>query len=234
MNILPKISAPEYRCVLPSNKQEIMFRPFLVKEQKILHMAIESGEESEITNAMINIIQDCISTHDIHVKKMPSFDVEYLFLQLRSKSVGEVITFNAVHNDEKCGGSTKVEILIDTLEVDMSKTIEPKIMITDDVGVTLKYPNMEDSLDLTGKEIDKIFGLISKCLVNIYDKEKIYEDISLQDKKEWIETLNQSQFQKIMSFFEGIPALSHKIEWVCGECKEEQSLEIRGAQSFFM
>lgn len=229
---LPSISTPEFQTVIPSTKETITYRPFLVKEEKILLMAMEGGDENEITNAVIKILNNCILS-DTEIKSLATFDIEFLFMKLRGKSVGEVINLNVVHPDNSdCKHSTEVNINLDRVQV-QGEISDGKIMLTDEVGVKMRYPTMDQVVGTKLTNSSEMFDLICGCIEFIYDQENVYQDFTQQELMDWLETLNQSQFKLISDFFEGMPKLSHKIEWTCEQCGKEDSVLVEGLQSFF-
>lgn len=230
---LPSISTPEFQTVIPSTSETISYRPFLVKEEKILLMALEGGDENEITNAVIKILDNCILS-DVGIKSLATFDIEFLFMKLRGKSVGEIINLNVVHPDNTdCKHSTEVNINLDEVEV-QGEISDGKIMLTDEVGVKMKYPTMDQVVGTKLTNSSEMFELICGCVEFIYDQENVYQDFTKKELMDWLETLNQSQFKLISDFFEGMPKLSHNIEWTCKECGKEDSVLVEGLQSFFI
>lgn len=228
---LPSISTPEFKTKIPSTGQEITYRPFLVKEEKILLMALEGNDQKEIENAIKKILTNCI-LDDIDVDKLAMFDMEYLFLQLRGKSVGEVIELSVVHPDAEIQHRTDVTINIDDIKLS-NMNQEKKIMLTDNVGVMMKYPTMKEAMSVTGEGTEAIFDILSHSVDYVFDADSVYNEFTQEEIVEWISTLNQSQFQKILNFFENMPKLSHEITWYCEKNKKEFSLKLEGIQSFF-
>lgn len=228
---LPSIATPEFQTVIPSTKETIAYRPFLVKEEKILLMAMEGGDEKEITNAVIKILGNCILS-DVDVNKLATFDVEFLFLKLRGKSVGEVITLRVGHRDSECTHQQEVSLNIDDIEV-QGEISDGKIMLTDDVGVKMKYPKLEQVNGMKLDNADDMFKMIVSCVDFIFDAENVYNEFTEQEIMDWLETLNQKQFKSISDFFEGMPKLSTTVEWTCKECGEKDSIIVEGLQSFF-
>lgn len=229
---LPSIATPQFSTKIPSTGQEIEYRPFLVKEEKILLMALEGGDQKEIARATQNIIESCVIT-DIDVNKLATFDVEHLFLKLRGKSVGELVELKIGHSDGECEHKTEVQINLDDIEVtgDMS---DGKIMLDDDIGVKMRYPGIADVSQLDEQNTEAMFDVINNCIEYVYDKDNVYNDFSKKEIKDWTETLSQKQFEKITEFFQNIPKLSYKVEWTCSKCGEKDSITLEGLQSFFM
>ena len=234
---LPSISAPEYECELPSSGEIIKYRPFLVKEQKLLYMALEGQNDREIANSILNLLESCILTPNIDVKNLPSFDIEYVFLQLRAKSVGEVITLKVGHQDQsECSHMTEVSINLDDIKiVNMDKERSDKIQLNDGVGMVLRYPTLTDALNASsaGTESEKLFSLVQSCIKNIYDQEKVYEEFDPNELKDFIESMNVEQFTKVMKYFGDIPTVEYEVSWTCEKCGKEDSMKLTGLKSFF-
>ena len=228
---LPSLSTPEFQTVIPSTGETIAYRPFLVKEEKILLMAMEGNDQKEIEIAIKKILSNCI-LQDIDVNKLAMFDMEYLFLQLRGKSVGEVIDLSVTHIDSECKHRTDIKVNIDDIKV-QNINQEKKVMLTDDVGVMMKYPTMQEAMGVSGENTEAVFEILSKSVDYVFDAENVYNDFTEAEIVEWINGLNQTQFQKILAFFESMPKLSHEVFWKCKECKEEDTITLEGIQSFF-
>jgi hypothetical protein len=236
---LPTILTPEFETTIPSNDVKIKFRPFLVKEEKILYMAQEGGDSSEIAEAMQKILQSCIVTPNIDVSKLASFDIEYLFLKLRAKSVSENIELTVKHKDADksgCQASTDVEINIDDINVIFKSEHNMVIDLGDNIGLVMKYPDMSliiKSEKIKG-ELEKIFFLMSSCVVSAYDSESVYEDFTPEEIGTFIENLSKSQFEKVSNFFNTMPKLKHEFEFTCKECDKTEKVVLEGSQSFFI
>ena len=230
---LPALSSPEFITEIPSTKQKIKFRPFLVREEKILYMALEGKDNTEILNAVITVLTNCILTPNIDISKLATFDIEYLFLQLRGKSVGESIEIILRHTDSECKESVNVAVNLDDIKV-QGEISDGKMMLTDDVGIKLKYPHAEDLTRIERvAEGRNVFDSIAYIVDYIYDKETVYNDYSIEEISEWLEQLNQEQFNKIINFMNNMPRLSHTIEWTCNACGEKETIVLEGLQSFF-
>jgi len=235
---LPIISVPEFEDIIPSTGQPITFRPFLVKEEKILYMALEGNNTNDTINAVTKALQNCIiSPVDIDVNKLASFDVEYLFLKLRSKSVGEVIELKLSHkNVEGCNHIYETDIRIDDI-VPPIPTNDKNIMIDQHYGVRMKYPSINLAKSLKNgvtPTASDTFSIIAKSIELIYDDSNVYDDFTEQEMLEWVESLSEGQFRKITQFFDTLPKLSHTVEWVCPVCKQKDTVVIEGLQNFFM
>jgi hypothetical protein len=231
---LPSIATPEFKTVIPSTGESITYRPFLVKEEKILLMALEGGDVNEITNAIKKILKECVF-EELNVDELATFDVEFLFLQLRGKSVGEVVDLSMSHTYEtECKHRTDVAVKLD--EINLTGLRETtNIMVTDKIGVKLRYPTLKDSvsIDQNMKETDMLFKIIAKCIEYVFDEESVYNEFTEKEIEDWVSTLNQSQFKKIVDFFQEMPKLEKKVEWTCTKCGEKDEIMLEGLQSFF-
>lgn len=234
---LPLLNTPEFETSVPSTNQTIKFRPFLVKEEKILFMALQGGDTKEMTNAVQNIIGACVLTDNFDVNNLSMYDVEYLFLKLRGKSVGESIDLKVRHSDRnnECEQVTDVSINIDEINVKFPDGYDNKIQLTDNVGIKLRHPGIRHTSILDGKEMDfnTVLALISDCVECIYDHENVYDSFTKDEIIEFIEGLNQQQFAKVQKFFTDMPKLSHNIEWRCPKCEQVDSIKVEGLNSFF-
>ena len=229
---LTALSSPEFITEIPSTKQKIKFRPFLVREEKILYMALEGQDAVEIQNATIKVLNDCILTPNVNVGDLPTFDVEYLFLQLRGKSVGETVEVILRHKESQCKESVTLSINLDDIKV-QGEISDGKIMLTDTIGIAMKYPRAGDLNKLQVQEGVNIFHSIAHMVDFIYDKENVYNDYSVDEIAEWLEQLNQKQFSLITDFMNNMPKLSHTVEWTCNACGEKETILLEGLQSFF-
>lgn len=227
---LPSLSVPEFQTEIPSTGEKIKYRPFLVKEEKILLMAMEGQDQQEIASAVLNLLESCILS-DVDVESLATFDIEYLFAKIRGKSVGEVIDVKVKHQEGECLHVEDVQINLDEIKVE-GTTSDGNIMLTDDIGVKLKYPTYKTVLGTT-EDADSVFGIIESCIEFVFDKDNVYSDFTTAELRAWIEGLNQSQFLKITEFFESIPKMSHTVEWTCSECGKTETITFEGLQSFF-
>ena len=237
---LPKLVTPEFETEIPSTKETIKFRPFLVKEEKVLYMALESGEEKDIFNGVMTILESCILTDGIDKSKLTSYDLEYLFLQLRAKSVGEKIDISLSHVNEankvKCQESTKVSINIDDVKIKFDEKHEYKLDIGNNIGIKMRDPQTAMMFGLQnkdGSEIEQLLDIICECVELVYDDDNVYEDFTKKELKEFLENLTKDNFEKVAMFFNTLPKLSHDIEFTCPACGETESVKIEGMQSFF-
>ena len=231
---LPVINAPIYELTIPSTGQTVQYRPFLVKEEKILLMANEGGEASEIVRAMKQIIGNCIQD-GYNTDNMPLFDVEYIFLKLRSKSVNE---FSEVgFRCPECDEVNRVQIDLSGVEISVDDTHSNKVELTNDIGLIMKYPQL-DSVninDLESNDVNAVFEVISSCIDSIYQGEEIHDsgDYTKQVISEFINNLTQEQFLKIQQFFDTMPKLSHTVPYNCSKCEYDDPLLLEGLQNFF-
>jgi hypothetical protein len=242
---LPRVASPTYELTIPSSGEKVSYRPFLVKEEKTLLMAMEARDNLAMTKAMQDIITSC-TDGEVDLKSLASFDIEYFFLQLRGRSIGEVLTINP-HRPEnfKCCKEAKeediceVNINIDDIVLDTKSIKSSKIKITKDIGLKLKFPQLEtvQKYATEGEDIDaeNVFKLIIDCIEYIWDGDEIYKakDSTKKELNDFIESLSSSQFVNVREFFESMPRLSHTIDWECGKCKKSTPVIIEGIDSFF-
>jgi len=234
---LPKLSVPQYTVELPSTGEQLTMRPFLVKEEKVLMIALESNDMGQITQAVRDIIISCYGLKDLD--DLTVFDIEYLFLQLRAKSVGENMNIQIKCTQEECDGLTPISINVDDVEI-INQNQERTILLDKDngVGVTMKYPSMEliGSLDVDKlQSVEGVMELIVKCIDTIFDNDNVY-DADTETEKElasFVESLNSEQFKKIQLFLQEVPAVYYKTDYECSKCKNKNEVELRGLNSFF-
>jgi len=239
---LPKISVPTYELTLPSTNKKIKYRPFLVREEKILIMAMETENLKEIANAVVQIISDCIITKDVKVESLATFDIEYLFLNVRAKSVGETINIPVTCPDDK---KTTVDITIDIDRIKVQKTKGHKnvIKIDDNLSMKLKYPSLDQFVE-SNFEIDsesknnltESLSMISSSIEMIYDKEKSWQasEYTKEELNDFIEQLNTKQFKEIENFFTTMPKLSHKVMIKNPKTGVESEVVVEGLAGFFV
>lgn len=235
---LPKLNdAPKYELVIPSTKQTIRFRPYLVKEEKILLMAQESGDERQMMNAMMDTLLACIED-DINPKKLTTFDIEYMFLKLRAKSVGETSELHLRCENEECNHSNEYTINVDKIEVDESKLPESNIIdISPGIQIEMKWPNFVETMDSAMKDktmAGLMFTTIRTCINAILTEEERIEtkDVSVKEVDEFIESMTRDQLQMIQSYIEGMPTLREEIEFTCENCGHENKITVEGMNSF--
>jgi len=241
---LPKVSTPTYELTVPSTGEKVSYRPFLVKEEKTLLMAAEDQNISTITKAMRDIISTC-TEGEVDLKNLAPYDIEYIFLQLRGKSIGDVITLNLKKPDSieceesECPGSTEIKVNIDDIKIDTSTIVDSKIQLTEDIGIKLGFPQLDSVQKYTtkggGMTPDGVFKMINDCIEYIWEGKEIYKakDSTKKELTDFIESLNTEQFGKIRNFFESMPRLRHEITWTCTKCDKSAPLLLEGIDSFF-
>ena len=236
---LPKIATPVYELELPSTGQTIEYRPFLVKEEKVLVIALESEDTKQITTAIKNVIKNCIRTKGVKVEDLPTFDIEYLFLNIRGKSVGEEIEVNVTCPDD---GVTQVPITInlDDIQVQKNEEHSNRIKVDDNIMMEMKYPSLDqfikNNFDFDEKNaMDQSFDLIATCIDKVFTEEEVWavEDCSKKEIVDFLEQMNSSQFKEIEKFFETMPKLSHSIKVKNPKTKKENTVVIEGLAGFF-
>ena len=239
---LPKINTPTYELTLPSNRKKVKYRPFLVREEKILVLALESEDQKQITDAIIQIIGDCLITKNIDVTKLPTFDIEYLFLNVRSKSVGETVEVNVTCPDD---GKTKVEtsINIDDIKVVKDKDHKLIVQLDEKYSMKLKYPSLdqfvENNFDFEmaapNESVSAAMSMLSSCIDMIYDEEESWDasESTKEELDEFIDQLNTKQFQQVEEFFRTMPKLSHKLKVTNPQTGVESEVILEGLASFF-
>ena len=237
---LPKIATPTYELVLPSSNRKIKFRPFLVKEEKILILAMESQDTKQIANAVKNVITHCILTKGIKVDKLSTFDIEYLFLNIRGKSVGEDIEVMVTCPDD---GKTQVPTLIniDSIKVQRSDDHESDIKLDDTYTLRMKYPSLNEFIKsnfaggVDDMNVDDTFDLIASCIEQVYSEEESWSsaDCTKKELKDFLEQLDSKQFKMIEKFFETMPKLSHTVTVINPNTKKENKIVLEGLQNFF-
>ena len=236
---LPKLNVPVYEAVLPSTEKVIKYRPFLVKEEKILLTAMEDGNDKTIANAINQIIKNCVQGK-LNIKDLPTFDIEYLFLRLRAKSVGEKVTLGLKpwgcpnNNGELCENASQVEVDLEEVKVIKDEKHSSKIMLDDKIGVMMKYPDIS-VIDRKGSDSETGMKVIKNCITMIFTEDETHEKGSFTDKEldEFIDSLNTEQFSKIRTFFETMPVLKYTAKYKCETCGEEKETTIQGLNSFF-
>ena len=235
---LPKLNVPVYEAILPSTEKVIKYRPFLVKEEKLLLTAQEGGEDA-ILPAVKQIIKNCVQG-EIDVNSMPVFDIEFLFLRLRAKSIGEEVTIGLKpwgcpqNNGELCKFTTEVAINLEEIECKKDKKHSSKIMLSDNIGLIMKYPDMTH-IGMKGSDIEMGMEIIKKCINMVFDKEETHERDSFTDEEldEFIDSLNSQQFKLIKDFFDNMPILTHTVKYKCETCGEKKETTLTGLNSFF-
>jgi hypothetical protein len=230
---LPKIVTPTYELEIPSSKEKITYRPFLVKEEKILLLAQEAEKDSEMLLALKQIINNC-TYEKVEVEKLPMFDLEYIFLQIRAKSVGEVVDLKLLCEDD---GETyaDVQVNLDEVDVEFTEGHSNSIQLTDEVGIIMSYPqiNMMDLSSDSGTE--NVFGIIKNSINQITEGETVYEraDFTEKDINEFLDSLTTEHFNLIQEFFETMPRLRHEVKFKNPKTKKQNKITLEGLNSFF-
>lgn len=236
---LPKIVTPTYELELPSTGQTIKYRPFLVKEEKVLVLAMETEDSKQITNAVKTVIKNCIETKGIKVESLATFDIEYLFLNIRAKSVGEEIDVNIICPDD---GQTEVPIKVnvDDIKVQKNENHTNKIKLDDSITMEMKYPALDqfikNNFDISSNNnIDQSFELIASCIDKIYTEDEVWasSDVTKKELLEFLDQLNTTQFKQIEEFFNTMPKLVHKFEVTNPVTNETSPVTLEGLASFF-
>ena len=233
---LPQVNSSRYSTTLPSTGVDIEYRPYLVKEEKIMMVALESKDNKQVLGAMKDVAKACIHS-DIDIDKLTSFDLEWVFLKLRAKSVGESADVKLKCQEEDCNGMTDVSINLEELEMD-DYDDNRIIQMNDKVGVQMSYPSvslMEKYDEEKLKSVDGAFDMIVDCMETIYDDEDVYvvANEKRQDVMGFIEALTSPQFKMLADWLQKIPAVRKDVEWCCSKCGADNKLELRGLQSFF-
>lgn len=231
---LPKIDLPLFDVKIPSTGKTVMFRPFLVKEEKILLIAQQSGSDADIVRAIKQIIQNCVQD-PIDIDSLAVFDLEYMFLKLRATSVNNIVKL--AYRDTEDDKTYDFEVDLNTIELDMDKRVDPKIMVNDSVGIVMKYPDagITNRMGEFEDEVDLMTFFIVNCIDTIYDEESVYpaSDYSEAELREFLDQLDVNTFDKIRQFFEGIPRLYHKIEYK-NSFGNDRVIELNNLKDFFM
>jgi len=236
---LPKINTPTFELELPSTGKKIKYRPFLVREEKILVMAMESEDTKQITDAIVQILNDCIITRGVKVEKLSTFDIEYLFLNIRAKSVGETVEVNVTCPDD---GETQVEmeIALDDIKIKKSKTHRNTIKLDNNLSMKLKYPSLDQFIEtnfdtIDESEVRQSLNVIVSCIDMIYNEEESWNasDSTREELEEFLEQLNTKQFKQVEKFFETMPKLAHTIVVKNPKTEVESEVVLEGLASFF-
>jgi hypothetical protein len=236
---LPKIATPTYELELPSTEETIKYRPFLVKEEKLLVLALESEDPKQITTAIKTVIKNCIETKGIKVETLPTFDIEYLFLNIRGKSVGEEIEVNIVCPDDD-ETSVPTKISIDDIKVIKNPDHLKQIKIDDSIMMEMTYPSLDqfikNNFDLSGENtVDKSFELVAACIDKIYTKDEVWSasDVTKKELMDFLDQMNSSQFKEVEKFFDTMPKLTHKVKVKNPNTEIESEVTLEGLSSFF-
>jgi len=232
---LPILNTPTFELELPLSKTKVKYRPFLVKEEKVLLIALESQDQKQIMNAMRDIIDAC-TFGKIDSKTLPVAELEFLFLRLRAKSVGE--NSHIALKCKSCAGENELDINIEQIGLSNEDIPNKKIMLTDTVGIVMKFPTSDDvlkNIDPKKSEIENTYAVIAACIEQIFDTENVYETANQSKKEvqEFIDSLNKTQFDKIKNFFDKLPKLKHAVEFQCTHCGTKNDIVLQGLESFF-
>jgi hypothetical protein len=245
---------PYFQVTIPSTGNEVTFRPFLVKEEKLLLMALETNEEKAMLDAVLNVISACAMS-PLKLDALSNFDLEYIFLQLRARSINEIVELSyKCHNkvskaDLKktdvaadrqlpvpllpCGNIVKVKINLDEVKVQFEPDHKRQIFLTDTLGVNMRYPNHKTKLPVGVPSVLETLQSIAACIESVFDSESVYTNFTVKEIQEWIEKLTQPQFLKIQQFFETMPVLAHDIDFQCPKCGYQETIRLEGLASFF-
>ena len=236
---LPTIATPTYDLELPSSGKKIKYRPFLVKEEKLLVLALESESNKEISTAIKAVLKSCIQTRGVKVEQLPTFDIEYLFLNIRGKSVGEEIEVNLICPDD---GETSVTVTVDVDEIKVEKKEghTSQIKLDKNLMMEMRYPSLDqfikNNFDFSGEPgIDESFELIAACIDKIYNEEEVWttSDCTKKEIVDFLEQMNSKQFKEVEKFFTTMPKLSHEVEITNPKTKVKSTVVIEGLSSFF-
>jgi len=236
---LPKIATPNYELTLPSTKKKIQYRPFLVKEEKLLVLALESEDPKQISTAIKQVLKGCIGTRGVKIETLPTFDIEFLFLNIRAKSVGEEVEVTLTAPDD---GVTPVNVMIniEDIEVQELEGHTKQIKLDDSLMMEMKYPSLDqfikNNFDFAGNAtLDQSFELIASCIDKIYSEDEVWAaaDSTKKELVEFLEQMNSTQFKQIEKFFETMPKLQHNVEIVNPKTKVKSTVVLEGLNSFF-
>lgn len=238
---LPKLDVPTYEIELPVSKRRIQYRPFLVKEQRNLLMAMESNDVETIQRSVRDILNNCTLTESVDIDKLPIVDIEYYFINLRAKSVGEIVETKYKCNNEvdgkECGNIMDKNVNLLDIQVEQEKEISPEIQLDEKITIRLKYP--EFGIVKTSLNYDNLnqitFNMIAQSIEYIYDGEQFYyaNEYSAEELLNFVENMNQQQFDKVENFFNNLPKLKKTIEIDCSKCGYHHTIEIEGLENFF-
>ena len=236
---LPTIVTPTYELELPSTGKKIKYRPFLVKEEKLLVLALESEDTKQITTGIRTVLKNCIQTRGVKVESLPTFDIEYLFLNIRGKSVGEEIEVNLISPDDEVT-QVPVTINIDDIEIQKSDEHTNKVKLDDSLIMEMKYPSLEQfiksNFDFNEEnQVEQSFELIGACIDKVYSEEEVWAtaDCSKKEVNEFLEQMNSLQFKEVEKFFETMPKLSHTLNITNPKTKKKSEVVLEGLSSFF-
>ena len=229
---LPQLNTPTYELEVPSTGLKVSYRPFLIKEQKVLMIAQEQGGERALLKAVGNIIKDCTMGTIENPEDLPTFDMEYIFLKIRGKSVGDKVELNLLCPDDE---KTRVLTEVDLNEIKIEKGESTNVIqLSNDIGITMRYPNVKDVLKFKNYDdtIKVSFDIIKSCTVNIFDKDQVYDEYSEDEINGFLETMNSTQLEMVQQFLESVPKLSHTIKFVNPNTDVENTVVLEGLTNF--
>jgi hypothetical protein len=236
---LPQITVPTYSLILPSTEKEIEYRPFLVKEEKLLLFALESEDQKQITTAIKTVIESCIKTKGMKVQALPTFDIEFLFLNIRAKSIGEEVQVNLICPDDG-ETSVPVKINIEDIKVEKDPKHNKKIKVDENIMMEMRYPSLDqfikNNFDFnSGNVMEQSFDLIVDCIDKIYTEEEVFTsaDVSRDEMVQFLESMNSAQFKLIEEFFTTMPKLAHKVKITNPNTNVESEVVLEGLSDFF-
>ena len=230
---LPKIDTPTFMLELPSTKENIKYRPFTVKEEKILLMALEGEDEKEMSKAVKQIITQCVLTEGFNVNKLAMIDLEYLFLNIRGKAVGDISTISFKH---ECGEVIKLDIDLSKIEIVQNENFSDIVKLTDDIMVRLSPPGIDDVIGAGNtNQIDLVLKIIRNSLLEIIQGEEVFsaQDHTKEELDEFVNSLNSGQFKKLQDYYESLPKLKQDVEYTCEKCGKTETETLEGLASFF-
>lgn len=241
---LPKIATPIYETNLISTGKSIKFRPFLVKEQKLFLMAAQSDDAKEVVSTIKQVLNNCILSDEVKVNSLPVFDLEHLFLQIRARSVGEVVNLKYTCNNDvddgkegikKCGGLVKLDLNLLEVQPTKDPSHSNKIELTDKLGIVMKYPNFDMIQKLNVQNESDLLDVVIACIDFVYDEDQVYyaKDTPKKELEEFIENLQQSDMEKLQKFFQTMPKISKRFDFSCPKCGYSENVNIEGIQNFF-
>jgi hypothetical protein len=234
---LPKLAAPRFALEIPSTGERISFRPFLVKEEKALLMAAQSEDTIDMIDAVKDVISACVLDNSFDVEKIPYFDLEYIFINIRAKSISETVKLEYRHTGGvnysgiACDVVTPIEINLEQVKVQKNEKHSNKIKLDDKLFLELRYPTIND-VRMVSDGADEI-EMLAKCIVSVYDEDNVYDPDNLEDSLNFVESLNNEQFMRIMEFIATMPKLKHTFTYKCRGCGQEDTVTLEGMSDFF-
>jgi len=231
---LPKLAIPEYECELPVSNLKVKYRPFLVKEEKLLYLAMESQKEKEMVNAVKTIIKNCTDLK-ANLNKIPTFEIEYLFLRIRAKAVGEISEFTVTCPDDN-KTTVDVKLPLEQIEIHEDEEHTKDIKLNESVGLVMKYPSLDLFIDQNLRDdpnIEDMFKLAAQCIDKVYDADEVFDSFTLKEALDFIGDLNSDQFQQVQKFFDTIPKLKHDLVVTNPKTNVESTIPLEGLAAFF-